>query len=348
MEKITIWMENEYYCIRNQLEGNEEIHKGHASKLIHGLSDIFLPVMICDDEKAFLCKVKGLIPLSKYQERIIDKQCFIDLVVQMDMMIRIGEQHGFSINTLDFDYSRIFINPETCKLFFICWPIINPQIHNNIEHFFKEMAFQFIFNRNEDTTYVKEYIRFFQQKELFSLVNFEKMIMLLANDNEERNDNTSSFSFTSQENYGETTTLDPTFWTEWNLGKNTVVNDETSVLDPSLLNFNMPVSPPRKVEVKKDPPYLIRKNRGEKIIIGKSDFLIGIGQSSADYVVVGNKTVSRKHASIITRGTRYFLVDHNSTNGTFISGKQINSGREYEIHSGDVIKLSDEEFIFYC
>ncbi len=59
-----------------------------------------------------------------------------------------------------------------------------------------------------------------------------------------------------------------------------------------------------------------------------------------------NDKVSRSHADIITRGNRYFIMDLNSTNRTFINGRQIPARQEVEVYNGDRLKLADEEFEF--
>ena len=43
---------------------------------------------------------------------------------------------------------------------------------------------------------------------------------------------------------------------------------------------------------------------------------------------------------------RYYVMDQNSTNGTFINGRIIKAGQETEILPGDCLMLANEEFIF--
>ena len=60
-----------------------------------------------------------------------------------------------------------------------------------------------------------------------------------------------------------------------------------------------------------------------------------------------NKAVGRSHADIITRGQRYYVMDLNSKNRTFINGQAIPSQQEMEIMDGDCVRLANEEFIFH-
>ena len=62
--------------------------------------------------------------------------------------------------------------------------------------------------------------------------------------------------------------------------------------------------------------------------------------------MTNNIAVSRSHADIITRGARYFVMDLNSKNHTYINNQEIPIHCEVEIHDGDRLKLGNEEFVF--
>ena len=85
---------------------------------------------------------------------------------------------------------------------------------------------------------------------------------------------------------------------------------------------------------------------GEKIELGKPSFVLGKNPEKSDYAVADNTNISRVHAVITTRNGRYYVMDQNSTNGTFINGRIIKAGQETEILPGDCLMLANEEFIF--
>lgn len=93
-------------------------------------------------------------------------------------------------------------------------------------------------------------------------------------------------------------------------------------------------------------PSLLRVLTEETVIVNKPVFRLGKGRSDADYFVTNNHAVSRSHADIITRGTRYFVMDLNSKNGTFINNQVIPAQQEVEIFDGNYLKLANEEFVF--
>ncbi|CEG28514.1 FHA domain-containing protein [Bacillus sp. B-jedd] len=94
-------------------------------------------------------------------------------------------------------------------------------------------------------------------------------------------------------------------------------------------------------------PYLIREKNQEKIIVDKPAYRIGKERSFCDYFISDNNAISRSHADIITRNTRYYIIDHNSTNKTYVDGRAIPVKQEVEIFSGTKLRLANEEFLFY-
>ena len=93
-------------------------------------------------------------------------------------------------------------------------------------------------------------------------------------------------------------------------------------------------------------PFIIRVRNNERIPINKPVFRIGKEKSFVDYFVGDNSFISRSHANIIQKDNRYFIVDNNSRNHTYVNGEFITSNTEVELHSGDTFKLANEEFEF--
>lgn len=93
-------------------------------------------------------------------------------------------------------------------------------------------------------------------------------------------------------------------------------------------------------------PSLYRVLTEETISVNKPVFRLGKERSYVDYFVTNNNAVSRSHADIITRGQKYFVIDLNSKNKTFINGEAIPVQCECEIFDGNRLVLGNEEFIF--
>jgi pSer/pThr/pTyr-binding forkhead associated (FHA) protein len=91
---------------------------------------------------------------------------------------------------------------------------------------------------------------------------------------------------------------------------------------------------------------LLRLKNNERINIDKPVYRIGKERSYVDYFIGDNSAISRSHANIITRDGKYFVMDTNSTNHTFVNGSMIQSNVEVPLEHGTMLRLADEEFEF--
>lgn len=74
--------------------------------------------------------------------------------------------------------------------------------------------------------------------------------------------------------------------------------------------------------------------------------MASIGRGVANYIQVADEVVSQRHALLI--GTDYGIqvTDMNSSNGTFINGREIGENEEVNIEDGDEIKVGETVFVF--
>lgn len=87
--------------------------------------------------------------------------------------------------------------------------------------------------------------------------------------------------------------------------------------------------------------------RGEEnYLIEKDIFCIGTKKEKND-AVLHSKTVSKNHAKITRRGNDYYVEDLNSTNGTFLNGKQLDYHRPVKLSAMDTLMFADVKYVFY-
>lgn len=122
-----------------------------------------------------------------------------------------------------------------------------------------------------------------------------------------------------------------------NFGETTVLGGGAAVGETTVLGVN-PVPTAQ--------PYLVRIKTDEHIPLTKPVFRIGKEKSYVDYFVSDNSAVSRSHANFVTQNGRYYVIDTNSTNHTFVDNQMIESNVEREITHGMRVRLADEEFEF--
>lgn len=81
------------------------------------------------------------------------------------------------------------------------------------------------------------------------------------------------------------------------------------------------------------PPIYIRK---DSVLIGSME--------GCDYIL-DLEGVSRMHAKLIRKEGKVYIVDLNSTNGTMLNGRKLESGVEYEIYPGNVVEIAYHNFL---
>lgn len=83
----------------------------------------------------------------------------------------------------------------------------------------------------------------------------------------------------------------------------------------------------------------------EDIAIPYVPFLIGKQEGVADYVL-NKETVSRIHVKIDRQGEEYVLTDLNSTNGTAVNGRMLETNETVLLKKGDEVFIANFAFIF--
>ena len=89
---------------------------------------------------------------------------------------------------------------------------------------------------------------------------------------------------------------------------------------------------------------LTRRKTSEKVLVNKTDFIIGKDANHADFCIGNNSSISRKHAMITSGRNGVYIQDCNSTNGTYSNSTKLECGRLVLLNDGDIVRLSNEEF----
>src|SRR3954469_2520033 len=81
---------------------------------------------------------------------------------------------------------------------------------------------------------------------------------------------------------------------------------------------------------------------GRKYILEEEEFFIG--RDVKNNIVVDLDNVSRRHAKIVTRHGKSYVMDLNSTNGTYLNDQEVLE--EMPLRSGDYVKVGGSIFKF--
>lgn len=270
------------------------------------------------------------INLTDRLKKAISKYDFFFMIEQIVIMVEDVYNNGLNVNSVRFNMDDVYINEMTKEMYFIYFPIVGGQESADIVGFIENIIYTMTPVINEDTNYISRFMYYVRSFHGFNGNAIEKYIS-----REERAvvNVLKNKAVTMQQ------TMQQQIMQQVMQGS----MDGTTVLsDDSISIQQMQQMQPVNYHF----ASLTRQVTGEKIELGKPSFVLGKNPEKSDYAVADNTNISRVHAVITMRNGRYYVMDQNSTNGTFINGRIIKAGQETEILPGDCLMLANEEFIF--
>lgn len=270
------------------------------------------------------------INLTDRLKKAVSKYDFFFMMEQIVIMVQDVYNNGLNVNSVRFNMDDVYINEMTKEMYFIYFPIVGGQESADIVGFIENIIYTMTPVINEDTNYISRFMYYVRSFHGFNGNAIEKYIS-----REERAvvNVLKNKAVTMQQ------TMQQQIMQQVMQGS----MDGTTVLSDDGISV-------QQIQQMQPVNYhfasLTRQVTGEKIELGKPSFVLGKNPEKSDYAVAGNTNISRVHAVITTRNGRYYVMDQNSTNGTFINGRIIKAGQETEILPGDCLMLANEEFIF--
>lgn len=279
------------------------------------------------------------INLTDRLKKAISKYDFFFMIEQIVIMVEDVYNNGLNVNSVRFNMDDVYINEMTKEMYFIYFPIVGGQESADIVGFIENIIYTMTPVINEDTNYISRFMYYVRSFHGFNGNAIEKYIS-----REERAvvNVLKNKAVTMQQTMQQQTmqqTMQQQIMQQVMQGS----MDGTTVLSDDGISI-------QQIQQIQPVNYhfasLTRQVTGEKIELGKPSFVLGKNPEKSDYAVAGNTNISRVHAVITMRNGRYYVMDQNSTNGTFINGRIIKAGQETEILPGDCLMLANEEFIF--
>lgn len=276
------------------------------------------------------------INLTDRLKKAISKYDFFLMIEQIVIMVEDVYNNGLNVNSVRFNMDDVYINEMTKEMYFIYFPIVGGQESADIVGFIENIIYTMTPVINEDTNYISRFMYYVRSFHGFNGNAIEKYIS-----REERAvvNVLKNKAVTMQQQIMQQQTMQQQIMQQVMQGS----MDGTTVLSDDGISV-------QQIQQMQPVNYhfasLTRQVTGEKIELGKPSFVLGKNPEKSDYAVADNTNISRVHAVITMRNGRYYVMDQNSTNGTFINGRIIKAGQETEILPGDCLMLANEEFIF--
>ena len=271
------------------------------------------------------------INLTDRLKKAISKYDFFFMIEQIVIMVEDVYNNGLNVNSVRFNMDDVYINEMTKEMYFIYFPIVGGQESADIVGFIENIIYTMTPVINEDTNYISRFMYYVRSFHGFNGNAIEKYIS-----REERAvvNVLKNKAVTMQQQTMQQQIMQQVM--QGSMDGTTVLSDDgisvQQIQQMQPVNYHF--------------ASLTRQVTGEKIELGKPSFVLGKNPEKSDYAVADKTNISRVHAVITTRNGRYYVMDQNSTNGTFINGRIIKAGQETEILPGDCLMLANEEFIF--
>lgn len=275
------------------------------------------------------------INLTDRLKKAISKYDFFFMIEQIVIMVEDVYNNGLNVNSVRFNMDDVYINEMTKEMYFIYFPIVGGQESADIVGFIENIIYTMTPVINEDTNYISRFMYYVRSFHGFNGNAIEKYIS-----REERavvnvlKNKAVTMQQTMQQQIMQQQIMQQVM--QGSMDGTTVLSDDgisvQQIQQMQPVNYHF--------------ASLTRQVIGEKIELGKPSFVLGKNPEKSDYAVADNTNISRVHAVITMRNGRYYVMDQNSTNGTFINGRIIKAGQETEILPGDCLMLANEEFIF--
>lgn len=272
------------------------------------------------------------INLTDRLKKAISKYDFFFMIEQIVIMVEDVYNNGLNVNSVRFNMDDVYINEMTKEMYFIYFPIVGGQESADIVGFIENIIYTMTPVINEDTNYISRFMYYVRSFHGFNGNAIEKYIS-----REERAvvNVLKNKAVTMQQQIMQQQTMQQQIM-QGSMDGTTVLSDDgisvQQIQQMQPVNYHF--------------ASLTRQVTGEKIELGKPSFVLGKNPEKSDYAVADNTNISRVHAVITMRNGRYYVMDQNSTNGTFINGRIIKAWQETEILPGDCLMLANEEFIF--
>lgn len=286
------------------------------------------------DSVTYTCPAN--INLTDRLKKAVSKYDFFFMMEQIVIMVQDVYNNGLNVNSVRFNMDDVYINEMTKEMYFIYFPIVGGQESADIVGFIENIIYTMTPVINEDTNYISRFMYYVRSFHGFNGNAIEKYIS-----REERAvvNVLKNKAVTMQQRIMQQQTMQQQIMQQVMQGS----MDGTTVLSDDGISV-------QQIQQMQPVNYhfasLTRQVTGEKIELGKPSFVLGKNPEKSDYAVADNTNISRVHAVITMRNGRYYVMDQNSTNGTFINGRIIKAGQETEILPGDCLMLANEEFIF--
>ena len=262
----------------------------------------------------------GYVLLTDYfrLDNYMDKKLLVRLLVQLVEMYKSMQKYSLSIEKMITEIDKVFVRPSSRELKFIFLPVEMYGGSGDLKEFIADILQTVHYSPYEDQVYINDFLEILNGCVGFDYKEIERFSESLTNIITEKKHKNNNYEKKRCSFCG-------------------------ALIESSCLFCSVCGG---RIEGKRSCPFIVRNSRRERVCIDNFPFNIGKSLEN-DCVINDNPLISRRHARIEKDGSKYYIIDLKSTNGSFIEKKRIPSDIKVEIFDGDVFSLADEVFTFY-
>lgn len=175
MARLSTKQKNDQIIVKRKLVWGEKISEREVqvfkSTLIRGL------VRPNVEGKKITYTVPGNQTLQKYLQSGIGKKEFFVIIAQIIELTKKIDRYGLNINNLILNIQYVYMNNLTKEMHFIYQPVVNKDISTSIYAFVNDIAYAAVFQLNEDTQFINDFMKFLQNMERYSATEIEQYIL---------------------------------------------------------------------------------------------------------------------------------------------------------------------------
>lgn len=329
-----------------------KVKVGYKEKIEQKLIDDFLEKNIrglfkIKRKKKHNIEYIGPVGISLYDRlnKKISKCDFLMILENIVLLLHNLKNSNMNIEDIVLDLNRVYVNEVTRELHFIYLPITCKK--NDLRQFVDSIIYSAKPISEDDCECISRFVSFIRTYDTFEIDMLEKYV--LSEKNKDVSDIYKCKAIIDRKRESSEKGVDKSTDIFQNDEATGLLQDDEAtglLIDDEATGVLQDDEATSILSENKVLHYisLVRIQNNEKILINKTVFRLGKEEKISDYCIRGNASISRKHADIIYRGSKVYIMDLDSKNGTYINDKMLPAKREVELHAGQKVRLADEEF----
>lgn len=118
----------------------QDIINEAALELINRNTDVCIPITVKKKRGVSLQgNIEGMIPLDFYCKKITKARDFYEMLCAVNRALIGFEARKGRLANIDFEPSRVYVNPKLKSVRFLCWPVVNFEPEQHLKDFYKNL-----------------------------------------------------------------------------------------------------------------------------------------------------------------------------------------------------------------